>query len=120
MKPVDNEERPDIETASTAMKYLDPKELLESGLLAAVNIEFFHPLGLALELLVDEDGAVSIGGVWDCRDDPEGVIMGGDIERDTDLIAKMNNVLAMREARRPAREKALGYFVQPIGPIEEP
>lgn len=56
------------------VKRIDLNEFKEEGFLQEVNRLFFHPLGLALEVIVDEDGNVErLGGVWDYRDDPEGI-----------------------------------------------
>lgn len=52
--------------------------LLEKGLIFEINRKVLHPLGLALEVIEDDDGKVAIGGLWDCRDDPEGIIFTPD------------------------------------------
>ncbi len=56
------------------IKRMDVKEFREMGLLAEVNRTFFHPLGLALEVSVEDDGTESLGGIWDYREDPEGIL----------------------------------------------
>lgn len=62
------------------IKRIDIKEFREKGFLQEVNRQFFHPLGLALEVVInDEDGTESLGGIWDYRDDPEGVFFGQDM-----------------------------------------
>ncbi len=59
------------------IKRMDLNEFIDFGLLHEVNRKFFHPLGLALEMIMDEDGKVTgFGGVWDYRDDPEGMYFG--------------------------------------------
>jgi hypothetical protein len=50
----------------------------ELGLLQEVNRLFLHPRGLALEVVVDEDGE-RFGGIWDYREDPEGMAFAGDL-----------------------------------------
>ena len=55
-------------------KRMSVKEFREKGYLQEANRLFFHPLGLALEVIVDENGEEQFGGVWDSRDDPEGII----------------------------------------------
>jgi hypothetical protein len=56
------------------IKRMDIKEFRELGFLQEANRQFFHPLGLALEVIVDEEtGETSLGGIWDYRDDPEGM-----------------------------------------------
>lgn len=74
------------------------------GFLQEANRLFFHPLGLALEVSVSEDGTESLGGVWDYRDDPEGIVFGeGQID-----LAKTAAVDAERERHRVARSAMLG------------
>ena len=71
------------------IKRMDLNEFKSKGFLQEVNRLFFHPLGLALEVFVDEDGNVtSLGGVWDFRDDPEGMFFGNEQLSEE----KMNNV----------------------------
>lgn len=56
------------------IKRIDLTEFRDLGFLQEVNRKFFHPLGLALEVYVNEDGTVdSLGGIWDYRDDEEGM-----------------------------------------------
>jgi hypothetical protein len=53
---------------------IDIKEFREIGFLQEANRLFFHPLGLALEVTQDADDSERLSGIWDYRDDPEGVI----------------------------------------------
>lgn len=57
---------------------IDIKEFRKKGFLFEANRKFFHPLGLALEVIIDEKGEEKLGGIWDYRDDPEGILYGGD------------------------------------------
>lgn len=94
------------------VKYIGAAEFAAEGYLQEVNRRFLHPLGLALEILVDGDGVTTFGGVWDFRDDPEGMNFG-----DTDnpeRLAKKQNIDRLWDERRPEREAALGYMVQPV------
>lgn len=52
---------------------MDINEFRDFGFLQEVNRKFFHPLGLALEIIIEEDGSAKMGGVWDYREDPEGM-----------------------------------------------
>ena len=82
----------------TDIKRMDIKEFWERGYLQEANRLFFHPLGLALEVIVDdEDGSVKLGGVWDSRDDPEGIVF------DEFDPMKQLNVKRKMEARMNAR-----------------
>ena len=99
----------------SAMKYMDIERFIEEGYLQEANRQFFHPLGLALTVKAetdDETGEVTgpweIAGVQDVRPDPEGMIF---MEIDE---AKTDNVAKQAEVRRPIRESALGYWVQPV------
>lgn len=152
-------------------KYMDPAEFREEGYLQEVNRRFFHPLGLAIEMVMnkpgepeepyaivtvrdldhlrsllpdvpedpdkrtDEDKLVHkmyeridkaieqsnraiFSGVWDSRDDPEGINFGlkpefehgGDPE---DFAAKARNINDEWNNRKRARVEALRYMVQP-------
>ena len=81
------------------------------GLIQEINRRFLHPLGLALEILVDPDGrAIGLGGIQDHSDDPEGVIFPED-DLDPDKAARVD---ALIEERTFLRKTALGYVIQPI------
>ncbi len=97
------------------VKKIDINEFREIGYLQEVNRRFFHPLGLALEISQDEDGGPwRLGGVWDYRDDPEGILFRGT----PDLAAKADFIDREWEKREPARVARLGYMVQPASPLE--
>ena len=57
------------------MKYMPIEEFKELGYLQEVNRLFLHQVGLALIVSRnDEDGSMSLCGIHDCRDDPEGIL----------------------------------------------
>lgn len=91
------------------VKRMDVAEFRREGYLQEVNRRFLHPLGLALEVVVEEDGSERLGGVWDCRGDAEGVYFAGD----ADTAAKAARVDALWAERGAARRAALGFVVQP-------
>lgn len=104
-------------------KKMDIREFREKGYLQEVNRRFFHPLGLALEVFVEEDETERLGGIWDFREDPEGIYF--DIKnRSKELrklaIEKFMFVSEQEDNRRKSRENLLGFFVEPINdlPIE--
>ena len=69
------------------IKQLDWNEFVNEGFLQEANRQFFHPLGLALEVEIDDDGnAVGISRIWDYRDDAEGMLFG---HIDTEKIQKV-------------------------------
>lgn len=90
------------------IKRIDIKEFREKGYLQEVNRRFFHPLGLALEVVVEEDGSEHLGGVWDYRDDPEGVYF-----ENIGLDFTKRDFIDQEWGRRlNPRVNALGYMVQ--------
>lgn len=90
---------------------IDIAEFRREGYLQELNRRFLHPLGLALEVVVEKDGSERLGGVWDCRDDPEGIRFVS-----ADLSTCSARVDALWAERTPAREAALGYVIQPVTP----
>lgn len=94
---------------TTEIRRMDVREFRELGLLQEVNRLFFHPLGLALEVIIQPDGAERIGGIWDYRDDPEGIRFGDD-EMDLEKAKRADEFMRAQHARR---EKVLGYVIQP-------
>jgi hypothetical protein len=94
------------------MKYMDVKEFRETGYLQEVNRRLLHPLGLALEVTLDDGGNEQISGVWDYRDDPEGLRFA---EVDAEKVGRIEHLWA--ERFEPRRER-LGYIVQPYDPDE--
>lgn len=96
------------------VRRIDISEFREFGYLQEVNRQFLHPLGLALEIMIGDDGAETLGGVWDYREDPEGMNYSpGVIDAD-----KATRVEAERVARAEERQRALGYVVQPVTATE--
>lgn len=93
------------------VKKMSPREFRELGYLQELNRRFLHPLGLALEIGLDGDGNERFGKVWDCRDDPEGLIFApGVIDPDKALRVQME-----AERKKIARQKLLkGEFVQSV------
>jgi hypothetical protein len=70
-------------------KRMTPKEFRELGYLQELNRQFLHPLGLALEMVIDTDtGAEAFGQVWDYRDDPEGIVFAEARRRSRRAIAR--------------------------------
>ena len=92
------------------LKRMSPQEFRDSGYLLEVNRQFLHPLGLAMAVDLDDENGDSFL-VYDDREDPEGWRFG-DLSTPEEQ-AKIAQVAAEVEARRPTREEALGYWVQP-------
>lgn len=97
---------------SDEVKRISIKEFREQGYLLEINRRFLHPLGLALEIIIDDKTQeMRLGGVWDSRDDPEGFLYD---ELDDEDRQRAENIRRIENERRPAREQALGYWIQPL------
>lgn len=93
------------------LKRMSIGEFRRLGYLQEVNRQFFHPLGLALEVHVNQDGSMRLSGVWDCREDPEGVYYAGP---DAPRPEKAAFVAEQLARRAEVRREALGYVIQPV------
>lgn len=101
----------ELRQSTTNVKRIDLTEFRDFGYLHEVNRLFFHPLGLALEAWAEEDGTIiALGGVWDYRDDPEGMCMGPEIISPE----KAERVEQEWRERQGPRFDRLGYMVQPV------
>jgi hypothetical protein len=100
---------------SEEIKRIPIKEFRDLGFIQEINRLLLHPCGLALEAIVDLDtGEATLGGVWDYRDDPEGIrFQDGVLSRE-----KKESVDDLFYSKAQYRRDNLGYFVQPI-PEEE-
>jgi hypothetical protein len=85
--------------------------LLDSGLLFEINRNVLHPFGLALEVIIDDEDKITFGNIWDCRDDPEGLVY----DDDAFVVGKNKFEKFMKEfgeARLSSRKRRLGFIVQ--------
>ena len=99
---------------SDEIKRIDIKEFRAKGFLQEANRLFFHPLGLALEVVIDkETGEEHLGGVWDYRDSPEGVLFHDSMLTE-EFKAKAERIAKLFEKKQKSREEVLGFFIQPI------
>lgn len=96
------------------VKRMDPVEFREAGYLQEVNRLVLHPLGLALEVVKYDDDHMQVGGIWDYRDDPEGMLFGDDITEAPEFTARAQRVAAEWDAKAPGRFERVGYVVQPL------
>ena len=94
------------------MKYISVKELKEKGYLQELNRCFLHPLGLSLEIVVEEDGKERLGGIWDCRYNHEGIIYTDEIINSDDFKGKITRVKIELETRLKYRKEKLGFGIQ--------
>ena len=92
---------------SEGLKRMDIKEFREMGLLVEINRKFFHPLGLALEVIIDDDGNEKLGGIWDYREDAEGMLYGEPLP-----IEKIKKAQAFINKKHKQRQNELGFVYQ--------
>lgn len=95
---------------SDEIKRMDIKEFREMGLLAEINRAFLHPLGLALEVAIEDDGTEKLGGIWDCRNDPEGVRYSSAYFP----TEKIESAQKFMKAKHEERKSTLGFVFQDI------
>ena len=92
------------------ISYMSINEFRKEGFLQEVNRRFFHPLGLALEVRVNDNGEESLGGIWDYRSDPEGMKFGrGMLDR-----KYYENINKLWSEKFDSRRRRLGYMTQPM------
>lgn len=93
-------------------KYMTVKEFVDLGFLFEVNRRVLHPFGLALEAVHDTDtGEWSIGGIWDFRGDPTGIIF--EKEAFNGGLVKWAAFLAEKGAAVLSKRKTiLGWIIQ--------
>ena len=98
-------------------KYLDVKEFRETGLLQEVNRQFFHSLGLAMEISIDNEGCYFLSGIRDSRDDPEGILFSDPVGPEGSEYVE-----SLRAQHAPARKQLLmgDSTIQPVGLGVEP
>lgn len=98
-------------------KYMNIKEFREKGYLQELNRKFLHPLGLALEVIIDDNGVEKLGGIWDSRDDLEGFVY--DLKNsDNDRIKKFrkNEIYIYNQSvkYREGRVQLMGTVIEEI------
>ena len=92
------------------MNIMTLKEFVEDGYLQEVNRQFFHPRGLALSISLNEkDNIYEWAEIWDCRDDPEGIIYGEEhIKENSALFQKKAEIVEQQLNKHlEARKKIL-------------
>lgn len=106
---------------SEKVKRIDVKEFRNLGYLQELNRRFLHPLGLALEVIVNkETGEETLGGVWDYREEAEGIYYAANDsaytpeERLKELRRKKKFIDEQWEKKASQREKELGFVIEPI------
>lgn len=102
------------------MKKIEIKEFRERGYLQEINRRFLHPLGLALEVEIKENGDEVISGINDYRDDEEGVYYAinkdaySTPERRRRFFDNKEFIDAELKKRCSIRQSKLGFDIEPI------
>lgn len=112
--------------ANMTTKYMPIREFREAGFLQELNRQFLHPLGLALEVTVDDEtGEERLGGIWDYRDDPHGMIydLANPEFSSEDRIQRFREravtIAQMWMDKKSLRMKKFGFMIEPI-PTKHP
>ena len=101
---------------SEEIKRIPIAKFRELGFIHEINRRLLHPCGLALEVIIDlETGEERLGGVWDYRDDPEGMRFGEDLLSGE----KVRSVDKLFHSHAHIRSETLGYVVQPVPEVED-
>lgn len=98
------------EEKNTEPKRIDIAEFRKLGFLQEANRMFFHPLGLALEVSINEDGTETLGGIWDYRDDDEGIYYSASRINEE----KAEYVNSLLQSKKDKRVEMFGSIIQPI------
>lgn len=91
------------------IKRISIKEFREFGFLQELNRLFLHPLGMALEVKINDDGTEALGGIWDYREDAEGMTFA---EIEPEMKEKMKRVKDFTKKKHKQRIKTLGFLIQ--------
>lgn len=101
------------------VKRIPIKEFRKLGCLQEINRRLLHPCGLALEVVIDpETGEETLGGVWDYRDDPEGMLYSEEMLSSEKGLEKTKNFQRLFESKKEYREENFGYFIQPAHEVK--
>lgn len=99
-----------MKTLEKEIPWMDIKEFREEGFLQEANRLFFHPLGLALVVGIDENDRHFLSGVWDYRDDPEGVVFAPHSLSQE----KIDNIEKLRLNKSEVRIGKIGSVIQKV------
>ncbi len=97
----------------TEIKKMTPAEFRKLGYLQELNRQFLHPFGLALEMKQHDNGDESFGGIWDYRDDPEGIRYADEII-DDEFVRRAVELNQIWSKRAKIRHRLFGFIIQPF------
>jgi hypothetical protein len=93
--------------------YIPVKEFRKFGFLQELNRKFLHPLGLALEVSIDEEGGETLVGIWDYREEDGGMIYADSVILEKDFQEKIERVAEFQRKKHKERQEAMGWVIQP-------
>lgn len=99
------------------VKKIDIREFREMGYLQEANRRFFHPLGLAIEVNIKDNGDHSIGCIWDYREDEEGIYycLNNSDDKRKERFKKNKDFIDSQFKRRISnRKKKLGFGIESV------
>jgi len=89
---------------TTEIKRMTAKEFRKEGFLLELNRQFLHPLGLALECIINEETENEVfGTIWDYRDDQEGMFFGDGMVTAEDKKELSNKINELRKSKLKVR-----------------
>lgn len=94
------------------IKRMDIRDFCDEGYLQEVNRRFFHPLGLALEVNIFEDGTKELGGIWDYRETETGMWYAESITKLEKFKSRADRFDELFQKRLLERYNLLGYGIQ--------
>lgn len=87
------------------IKEMTVKEFVDAGILHEMNRQFLHPIGLAIDVSV-ENNELKLGRIWDYREDPQGIVFDK-IDNNTLIVFKN-----FQKTKHKVRKKTMGFIVQ--------
>lgn len=88
------------------IKEMTVQEFRELGVLQELNRLFLHPLGLALEVVIDtQTGEETLGKLWDYREDPEGLLFCEEVLSSNAAHKNAEYVQQLRSSKAEVRHK---------------
>ena len=99
------------------IKKMDIREFRKKGYLQELNRRFLHPLGLALEVVMNDDKPEALNGIWDYREDAEEIIYGienSSKERQSTFLINKKFVDDESRKRAELRKEKVGFIIEPI------
>ena len=94
-------------------KKISMKEFVEAGYLQEANRQFFHVLGLSMEVKKTGD-KYEFDGIWDFRDIKGGIRFGDDIIQNQDFVSRTNNIKEKISENKSLRKQLYNEITQSV------